>query len=74
MPYQERDADMRFLKKFWEKCGEERFTAELLTFGCTLITCYNFVFMDNPLELNGLLFLLNAAMIISLIMEDSDYA
>lgn len=65
---------MEWLKKLWEKCGEERFTMEVMTFGCTLITIYNFVFMDNPLELNGLLFLLNAAMIISLIMEDSDYA
>ena len=61
---------MKKLKKFWEKCGDERFTAKALAVLCTTLTAFNLFFCDNPFELDMILVLLNGAVIFGAAMED----
>ena len=44
---------MKWLKKLWEKLGEEKFSDRFMVAGCTLLTIYNLLFMNNPPEIDG---------------------
>ena len=60
---------MKLLKKFWDKCGEEKFTCRLITAGCTILTAYNLLFEDLAPEFDALLVTLNGVMILACILE-----
>ena len=61
---------MKFLKKFWNKLGEEKFSSRIMVVGCTAITIYNLLFTSNLPEFNALMIFLNGAMIFAAVMED----
>ena len=61
---------MKLLKKFLDKLGDEKFSSRVMVVGCTLITIYNLLFMNNLPEFNALMIVLNGAMIFAAVMED----
>lgn len=61
---------MKLLKKIWDKLGDEKFSSRVMVVGCTLITIYNLLFMNNLPEFNALMIILNGAMIFAAVMED----
>ena len=61
---------MNWLKKFWEKCGEEKFTVQLIAAACTGLTIYNLLFLDVYPELKILMVLLNCLLILAAVFEE----
>lgn len=61
---------MKWLKWFWDKLAEEKFSCGVISAGCTLLTIYNLECLDNPIEFNAMLVAMNAAMILATIMGD----
>lgn len=63
---------MKYLKKLWEKCGDEDFTIKVILGIITLCTVYNVTCLDNPPELNGVIVALNAIMFIVYLFKIGD--
>lgn len=63
---------MKLIKKLWTKLGEEKFSMQVMTGGCVLLTIYNVIFMSNLPEFNALMMFINAVMIFATIMGDDD--
>lgn len=55
---------IEILKKFWAKCGEERFSARVMLIITTLLTMH-IVTSFYPPELNALVIVLNVIMAVA---------
>lgn len=53
---------MKYLKEFWEKCGEERFSAKVMLIITTLLTIHIITSFYPPL-VNVIVIVLNVVMI-----------
>lgn len=60
---------IEILKKFWEKCGEERFSAKVMLIITTLLTLH-IVTSFYPPELNLIVIVLNVIMVMAYIFGD----
>lgn len=60
---------IELLKKFWEKCGEERFSAKVMLIITTLLTIH-IITSFYPPELNALVLVLYAIMVVAYIFGD----
>lgn len=60
---------IELLKRFWEKCGEERFSAKVMLIITTLLTLH-IVTSFYPPEVNALVIVLNVAMVMAYIFGD----
>ena len=54
---------MKYLKEFWEKCGEERFSAKVMLIITTLLTIH-IITSFYPPELNLIVIVLNVIMVV----------
>lgn len=60
---------IEILKKFWAKCGEERFSARVMLIITTLLTMH-IVTSFYPPELNLIVIVLNVIMAVAYIFGD----
>ncbi len=60
---------IKLLKTFWDKCGEERFSAKVMLIITTLLTVH-IVTSFQSLEISGLVILLNVIMVILYFFEE----
>lgn len=60
---------IEILKKFWEKCGEERFSAKVMLIITTLLTLH-IVTSFYPPELNLIVIVLNVVMVMAYVFGE----
>lgn len=65
---------MKRLKKFWSKCGEEKFSGRLMTAGVTALTVVNLLIMpdDVPSEYAAGMIFFNGLMIFAQFKSEHD--
>ena len=63
---------MRLLKKFWELCGEEKFSLKVMIAACFFLTVLTITTTDLPLEMYGLTVLLNVLMAVIYVLGDDN--
>ena len=61
---------IEILKRFWEKCGEERFSAKVMLIITTLLTMH-IITSFYPPELNALVIVLNVIMVMAYVFGDN---
>lgn len=60
---------IELLKRFWEKCGEERFSAKVMLIITTFLT-FHIVTSFYPPELNAVVLVLYAIMVVAYIFGE----